>query len=447
MTCTFSSLFYGPVPQLPQPSPAQLEQLRQQAIALTAPGTILRDFQTVLEFVGSNGLEVSSTHHFLCPDTLEKLNARLTHPSALDLKRSPQKCYPQIHGLYLLLRASGLGRIESHGKKHWLVLEQSILESWNCLNPTERYFTLLEAWLIWGNDEILGEPLNMCRRFFDNLGRCLILWPYIPDQGLPLQDTDQQELAHCPGLHNLALLEMFGLITVQSAQPEPGKGWRLEAIQRSAWGDALIHFLADWAAQELQRIDGQLEQTDNGFSTAKEAAREAMFGRWQSAFQSWFPEWQHNLEIPQHLFQDGVYTFKISLCTIWRRIAIPATASLDALSDIILKSVDFDENQLYCFSFKNQFGWTFRINHPFLQEGPYTYRVRIGELPLHKGSKLTYLFDFGEHWEFDIKLERIDPPDPSLKKPKIIEYHGEPPEQYPALDEDEMGWNSEEASV
>jgi hypothetical protein len=44
---------------------------------------------------------------------------------------------------------------------------------------------------------------------------------------------------------------------------------------------------------------------------------------------------------------------------------------------------------------------------------------------------MTYIFDFGDWWEFRVQLEQIDPVDPQLKKPKLLESHGKAPEQYP----------------
>ncbi|MEH2297782.1 MAG: hypothetical protein V7K88_01595 [Nostoc sp.] len=76
------------------------------------------------------------------------------------LKSSVDECYysyPYINGLHLLLRSSGTAKIRSQGKKQVLILDAATLESWSNLNLTERYFNLLEAWLIWGNNEILGE--------------------------------------------------------------------------------------------------------------------------------------------------------------------------------------------------------------------------------------------------------------------------------------------------
>ena len=50
---------------------------------------------------------------------------------------------------------------------------------------------------------------------------------------------------------------------------------------------------------------------------------------------------------------------------------------------------------------------------------------------------MEYLFDFGDMWRFDVRLERIDPADGRVKKSKLLEKRGQSPPQYPNLDEDE----------
>ena len=91
-------------------SPEYQQVLRKIAITDTGPGTILRDFDVLLEFVGEGGLPVTGTH-LLPSRVLPEIDARLTHPLQLRLKRPQQKSYPHINGLYLLVRASGLTRV------------------------------------------------------------------------------------------------------------------------------------------------------------------------------------------------------------------------------------------------------------------------------------------------------------------------------------------------
>jgi hypothetical protein len=169
-------------PEIPPLTEEHQQLLQQHSIDENSPGTILRDFQTLLDFLHPNGTQVSGIHNLFPLKSLPELNSRLSHPIETNLKRPQQKSYPYINGLYLLLRASGLSQVKQLGKKQTLVLDEAVLQSWTKLNLTERYFTLLEAWMILGNEEILGERYDP----IGNLMKCLRFWPRIPDKGLKL---------------------------------------------------------------------------------------------------------------------------------------------------------------------------------------------------------------------------------------------------------------------
>ena len=51
-------------------------------------------------------------------------------------------------------------------------------------------------------------------------------------------------------------------------------------------------------------------------------------------------------------------------------------------------------------------------------------------VPLQPGEMMIYNYDFGDNWEFVLLLERIDPIDSKIKKPKVIASHGKAPQQY-----------------
>jgi hypothetical protein len=129
-------------------------------------------------------------------------------------------------------------------------------------------------------------------------------------------------------------------------------------------------------------------------------------------------------------FRQGTYIFKVALGPIWRRIAIDGGQTLDALAWAILGSVEFDSDHLYQFSYQTRYGSLQEVNHPYMDEEPFTSEIRIGELPLREGQTMMFLFDFGDNWEFDVILEQIDP-DRATKKTAILESHGKAPEQYP----------------
>ena len=58
------------------------------------------------------------------------------------------------------------------------------------------------------------------------------------------------------------------------------------------------------------------------------------------------------------------------------------------------------------------------------------------DVPLRVGQQMVYLFDFGDRWEFDVILERVNPVEESVETPTILDRRGESPEQYPRWDKE-----------
>ena len=358
------------------------------------PGTILHDFGAFLTFIKEREMSVTPMHQ-LRRRMLPEINERLARPIQMGLKRPLQKSYPHINGLYLLVRASGLTCVEGTASKPVLVVDDVVYRAWQGLNHTERYCTLLEAWLLRGHPEIIGERGYGWFRTPDTFKELPGLFQRIPDAGLPVAGHEEVEdsIRYFPGLHNLALLELFGLIVIHAGPPEPGKGWIIERIERTPLGDALVGVL-------------------------------------QPTLQPYFPEWQNNLYMPEWAFREGAHVFKVTLWEgLWWRIAIPADRTLDELASTILDSVEFYHDHLYTFEYQNRFGVTERINHSYMDEGPFTSDVLVGDTPLRIGQAMTFIYDFGDWWRFEVALERVDP-DMALKKPVVLEAEGTPPDQY-----------------
>jgi hypothetical protein len=119
----------------------------------------------------------------------------------------------------------------------------------------------------------------------------------------------------------------------------------------------------------------------------------------------------------------------------FRVIAMPSQSNLEDFVDVILRSVKFDDEHLYQFTYRDRMGGTARVKHPAMGEGPWTDRVKIGTLPLVPSQTMEFVYDFGDNWEFTIKLERIEPPGGKNKAPRILERHGKSPKQYPSWDD------------
>lgn len=217
-------------------TPALEETLRKQQIDALDPGPILHDFEVFLEFIANNHIVASPKNNLLPQSSLATLNSRLAKPLEIRLKRPIQKSYPHLNGLYLLGRASGLMRIMTLGKKAVLALEGPATDAWGELNRTEQYFALLEVWFEKASIEMLGEPGEW--RSSGMLSECLNLWRRISKKGLKFGRSEQEYLMHWA--HNIALMEMFGLAQIKRGKPQVDKGWMIERIDWTAFGEALM---------------------------------------------------------------------------------------------------------------------------------------------------------------------------------------------------------------
>ncbi|PSR17820.1 hypothetical protein C8255_10565 [filamentous cyanobacterium CCP3] len=426
-------------------SPTDQATFQNQTITATTPGTILQDLEIALDAI-AGGVPLSGKLQHMPAKVAADINQRLSQPIAIAMQRPVQKSYPNVHGLYLLLRATGLAQVVSEGSKAKLVQNPAICEAWRQLNPTEQYLSLLEVWFLRSHPEMLGEERSGHMMMGD---RCLQAWPFLTKKAnATFADyAAQDRLAYYPNFYNLALLEMFGFIAITPGQPDPKKGWRFKKIAVQPWGKAL-----------MAAFDAATEVVASNWPGILDPA--LPLGDFQPLLKPYFPEWQRCLVLPTVEFHPGRHVFKVTLLNrpneVWRRIAIDGEATLADLSDLIRASVDFDDDHLDMFTYKTPTGLTVKALHPFSSADLYTTEVKIGDLPLSVGDAMEYLYDFGDNWQFSVVLEAVEPeaePEPpkgfqnaKVKKTKqargksakasgkIIESHGKAPEQYPGAD-------------
>jgi hypothetical protein len=412
--------------------------LREQVITADQPAPILRDFRVLLDFLGPKGVETAGKYNLLPIKFIGELDARLSRPLHLELKRPQIRSHPYLLGLNLLLRASGLTRVEGTGAKARLVLDSTMMAQWDQLNFTEQYFNLLEAWLRYGRPEAIGESGSSWDRM---LMKCLQKWQNLPPEGFQ-SDPKNPEGVHVYWIGYdyfvLALMDLFGLLRVDLPR-RPVTTWKPAGVRHVLFGDAVCNRLGSQIQQpwkdEFDQVDDDDDEDqddDDDDDVAEELPR---FGAWQPLFQTYFPEWQKNLEFPRLEPREGTYIFRVSLGDIWRLIAMPSRSNLEDFVDVILRSVKFDDEHLYQFTYRDRMGGTARVKHPAMDEGPWTDRVKIGTLPLVPSQTMEFVYDFGDNWEFTIKLERIEPPGGKNKAPRILERHGKSPKQYPSWDD------------
>jgi len=166
-------------------------------------------------------------------------------------------------------------------------------------------------------------------------------------------------------------------------------------------------------------------------------APEGEFGILQPIFQDYFPQWQRVYARPNREARLGTHIFKVTLAGwrggggIWRRLAVPPDTSLDGLAAAILRAFEFDNDHLYDFRYRDQRGKRHVYNHPYTDEGPFTPEITVAETELALQDHMSFTFDYGDNWQFEVRLEKIDVEPSRLRGPKVLESAGKAPEQYP----------------
>jgi hypothetical protein len=251
-------------------------------------------------------------------------------------------------------------------------------------------------------------------------------------------------------------LDLFGFVELEDTDPLLGKGWRIIKVKALPFGKAIMELLSktNWKKGLIGESDNEFlkllaEEANQNLNLDIVMQQSTSTEILQEEFQALdlFPEWENNLQLPEPEAQDGIFIFKVSLQiyiqksrdkfsteTIWRKITIPSDLTLYDFSSAILEAFDFDNDHLHQFTYKDRQGFQKSIYHPYTQHGEddgFTDQILLRDWQINIGDRITYIFDFGDWWKFNVVLESIEEPDPKLKKPKVIEQKGKSPAQYP----------------
>ncbi len=119
---------------------------------------------------------------------------------------------------------------------------------------------------------------------------------------------------------------------------------------------------------------------------------------------------------------DLVYQLKVSLRyskpTIWRRLLVPGSITLHQLHQIIQTAMGWTDSHLHQFIIADEyFGITSPEDwQPVMNER----RYRLNQIAPSEKVKFIYEYDFGDSWEHEILVEKIQAPEAGIKYPLCI---------------------------
>jgi hypothetical protein len=407
----------------------QQEQfLKSLVIDENGPGTILRDFEMLLNLIKETPLELTPTHQ-LSSNAITLINSKLVNPIEHGLKPVSQKSFPQVHGLFLLVQASGLTEVIPTKKGRLLEIADDLYTQWQTFNSYDRYGNLLESWYLRTQSREYQGLFDINETFV----RCVQLWFETRAKGRIAKERNGllSELGSYLGTENLGLMDLFGLVQIERSRVVDKRGWQITQINNMPLADAMFPALADGYF---------LKSTLGTLMSRLVSDYSSLFGVLKPVMQAYWPRWQRELPLAAAEFREGCYTFKLalkerrsdlSLNEMWRQVAIDASATLDDLAFALLDSIDFDADHLYQFAYQTRYGTIQQVKPPQMKEHDLdTSQVLVGNLPLKIGQTMIFTFDFGANWQFAVTLEKIKPGS-VIHTPEIIGSHGKAPEQYP----------------
>jgi hypothetical protein len=142
---------------------------------------------------------------------------------------------------------------------------------------------------------------------------------------------------------------------------------------------------------------------------------------------------------------SSTHVLRVSLKPrLYRDIEIKSNESLAGLAEAIVRAFDFDLDHAYGF-FSKLTGNIYQspVRYELFADADGgrdalgVKRTKVGDAFAGVGSKMLFLFDYGDEWRFKVEVVAIGEAAPKGRYPRIVATVGQAPVQYPDLDEDD----------
>lgn len=426
------------------------------------PAQFINDVNSFLAYCSDTSISLTKTTQTLSRKHLQQVNDILSVKAESVNTYSSQEFYPYINFIFQILLAGRLVDIHSN-RKNLILGDSDRLTSFKEFTASEKYCFLLETfWVDMDWDDLLFSNTNQVTTAHAPVFTALYTSEENKKWNIVNPKTATGELLSLETQswhHFFQYFEWFGLWICESDTERMKTYYRKNSyfaknitvttlgkqmmpillIDRSLhlWNISLRKLFgsSDW-------IPGKPDDYIRNYGlTAKDAKKlELVFSEDQSMqpfylpFVPLFAEGTLTKTLPriQNSFQNGAYTLRVNYTkTIWRKIKLPATATMEDVHYEILDAYQFDDDHLYSF-FTDGKKWskhciaspndTFTLSH--------ASNIQLGSIGMKKNEPLLYLYDYGDEWTFTVVLEEIDEQHTQYFEPYLIEAEGESPQQY-----------------
>ncbi|WP_433601333.1 plasmid pRiA4b ORF-3 family protein [Nocardia sp. CA-135953] len=117
----------------------------------------------------------------------------------------------------------------------------------------------------------------------------------------------------------------------------------------------------------------------------------------------------------------------------WRRVLVPASATLGDLHEIIQIAFSWDDEHLHAFTIGRR-----RYGDPYFDAEYDEDEITVATALARARKSISYVYDFGDNWQHEITLEKTVEPDPASTYPVCVDGRGDSPVE--DCGEDEPAW-------
>jgi hypothetical protein len=419
---------------------------------------VLEDFAIFLTFLHSKKKIPATTQqgHFKQKD-LFQLNQEMHFRDVWATEKSMQPAYPELEFFYEAALAAGILKIRVRDKDTVLLVEEEKWYQFQQLSAHDQYFFLLEtAWRYLNWEKITGSALIHFHKVMQDFIYFLGKNPAGATLNIKAKEKGWSAGWFSFDLYNkvVQIFSFLGFCTLEPDNTLTKKPDKYTAPFKSLTVTPLGTLLAPVLASdfpfptaniltrkrlledEIRSVSlfGEQEEWNNLSIAAAELYTTDFF---REPFLKELAE-KTNLDTPPEpfytdgkAFQPGNFVLEVALDQkISRVIQFSSQHTLEAVHEAIQEAYNFANDHLYVFNLNSELWSETNYYHPESFMKPTANEIKLGELNLYPGQQFTYLFDFGDQWEFFIEVLEIKENEPEVRVPKLIKKTGRAPRRY-----------------
>lgn len=431
-------------------------------VDVSFPREFVRDFDQFIDYLENHTIQLTRAKEYIARKHLFAINQLMSVRNEKATVYTDQEYYSYLHFFYFLAFSGQLfEKTEKRGKPYLQLTVRA--ELYKELNDIEKYFFLLETfWVDVNWAKLTNDSWNVV-----GISVQEVLYKFSQKKAGYIielrKNKKMREWAFSNNLFDwkyiLLYFEWLGFWKCKMDRERierygSKKYYFAESLKLTAFGLKIMPILLFernfqiWNIAE-RRLQGEFnpvpgaESENMIFTELSDETVDAIIDRMEEdqssqpfylPFKSLFPNESIDKTLPRNIpqFKKGIYTFKISFAKdVWRKVVLSGEHTMEDLHEMILDAYDFDYDHLYAFYLDGQKWSDDCISSPHdIGRYPEADDVFIGDIGLVVEQQLLYLYDFGDEWTFQVKVEGIEEGEPEPFDPFIKESKGDAPQQY-----------------